>query len=415
MKILVVEDEEFSRRMLEGYLLQLGYEVVTASNGEEAWQELQRDEIRLVITDWVMPEMGGLELIRRIRSRDQGPYVYTILLTSKSDSQDVIQGIMDGADDYLTKPYDRDELDVRVRAGQRVIDLEESLSHTNLELREAKARLEDINAELSQANHRMKSDLEAAARIQQSLLPTTPPGNASLDCAWVFWPCDELAGDIFNVFQLDDEHLGFYLLDVAGHGVQAALLSVTLSRILSPAAGRSSVLFSQRHDGADLKTPSEIVLELNRRFQMCDEHSQFFTLFFGCLQLETLELQYVSAGHPPPVLLADGNSPRLLDARGLPVGVKEDPEYRDEILKLNPGDKLFVVSDGILEAKDSQNKMFGCDGLMDCFGNPSDSLEMTLNSIEQKVFQWCNGQPQDDVSMLAIGVRRLEGIPVQLH
>src|SRR5919201_6551063 len=141
MKVLIAEDEAISRRLLQSYLERWGHEVGVAQNGSEAWQLFQAGEFPIVISDWMMPEMDGLELIRRIRACQRPGYVYAILLTSRSQKEDLVEGMEAGADDFLTKPLDRDELRVRLRAAERVVRLEGSLAEQNRALREAQAAL----------------------------------------------------------------------------------------------------------------------------------------------------------------------------------------------------------------------------------------------------------------------------------
>jgi two-component system, NtrC family, sensor kinase len=141
MKVLIAEDDRVSRRLLQGLLERWGYQVVAASDGAEAWRRFQEDEFPLVISDWMMSEMDGLELIRRIRASEQPGYVYAILLTSLSQKKDVVQGMVAGADDFVTKPFDLEELRVRLQAGERVIRLERTLTEQNRVLRETQAAL----------------------------------------------------------------------------------------------------------------------------------------------------------------------------------------------------------------------------------------------------------------------------------
>jgi signal transduction histidine kinase len=141
VKVLIAEDEAVSRHLLQAYLRQWGHEVVAAADGAEAWRLFQEHEFPLVLSDWVMPEMDGLELIRHIRSRASGAYVYIILLTARAEKQDVIAGLEAGANDFVTKPFDRGELRVRVRAGTRILELEQTLAEQNRQLRETQAAL----------------------------------------------------------------------------------------------------------------------------------------------------------------------------------------------------------------------------------------------------------------------------------
>jgi signal transduction histidine kinase len=141
VKVLIAEDDAVSRHLLQSYLQQWGHEVAAAPDGEAAWRLFHEGDFPLVLSDWVMPEVDGLELIRRIRACPSGAYVYIILLTAKSQKQDVIEGLEAGANDFVTKPFDRGELRVRLRAGERIIELERTLEAQNRALREAQAAL----------------------------------------------------------------------------------------------------------------------------------------------------------------------------------------------------------------------------------------------------------------------------------
>jgi signal transduction histidine kinase len=141
MKILIAEDALVSRRLLERHLQAWGHAVVAATDGAEAWQCFVADEFPIVISDWMMPEMDGLELVRRIRASERPGYVYIILLTAKSQTEDLVAAMEAGADDFVAKPFERDELRARLRAGERIIQLEQTLARQNRELRETQAAL----------------------------------------------------------------------------------------------------------------------------------------------------------------------------------------------------------------------------------------------------------------------------------
>lgn len=141
MKVLIADDDLVSRRLLQGYLQKWGYEVTVAMNGAEAWWLFEQNEFQIVISDWMMPELDGTELIRRIRASARPGYVYTILLTARSQKNDLVEGMEAGADDFVSKPFDGDELHVRVRAGERIVKLEQALADQNRALREAQAAM----------------------------------------------------------------------------------------------------------------------------------------------------------------------------------------------------------------------------------------------------------------------------------
>ena len=141
MKILIAEDDAISRRLLDTILRKWGYDVVIAYNGGQAWEELQKEDApRLAILDWMMPEMDGVEVCSKVRERTDAPYVYILLLSAKSQREDLVKGMESGADDYITKPFDANELKVRLRAGRRILDLQTQLMSAQEALRDQAAR-----------------------------------------------------------------------------------------------------------------------------------------------------------------------------------------------------------------------------------------------------------------------------------
>ena len=146
MQVLIVDDEPISRRLLQNYLEKWGYQVVVAENGSRAWQIFQQGDFRMVISDWLMPEMDGLELVRRIRGHTNRGHVYAILVTVRAQKEDLVEAMEAGADDFISKPFDRDELRVRLREGERIIQLQQALADQNQKLVHAERILTEVEA-----------------------------------------------------------------------------------------------------------------------------------------------------------------------------------------------------------------------------------------------------------------------------
>ncbi|MFA4827596.1 MAG: diguanylate cyclase [Thermodesulfovibrionales bacterium] len=144
MRILVVEDDPVSRKLLQKTLEGWGYEIVTAEDGQKALEIYEHQNVKFIIADWMMPEMDGLSLCRLIRSEKNKGYVYFIMLTGKDKKEDIIEGLKAGVDDYVVKPFDRSELQVRVRAGERILTLEKELTEKNESLQRLNVKLEEL-------------------------------------------------------------------------------------------------------------------------------------------------------------------------------------------------------------------------------------------------------------------------------
>jgi len=396
MKILIAEDENISRSLLKRTLEKWGDEVTATENGDKALEAFRNNNFSIVITDWMMPGMDGIELVKQIRQQKRPDYVYVIMLTAKTDKEDLVLGMNAGADDFISKPFDRDELRVRISAGKRVIGLEKDLSKRN----------KDLEA----ANHRMKVDLEAAAQIQKALLPAKAPTSMALDIAWKFFPCDELAGDILNVFRLSETEIGFYVLDVSGHGVSAALLAVTLSRMLSPVSDEASLLYSMNGNGKEVRSPLDVADQLNKRFQVDMENGQYFTFLYGIYDRVERRIRYVSAGHPGLIYVSPKEGAEILEVQSLPIGFMEDSTYEESVIEVAPGDRIYIYSDGIPEAEGPENTLFGKERLVESLNKTLDTtLEKSLERLLTDVEEWSVFETfRDDVSLLGIEVKPYE-------
>ena len=269
--------------------------------------------------------------------------------------------------------------------------------------RKAEDALRTAKENLETANTKMKSDLSAAAKIQQALLPDVLPGIEGLNFAWQFSSCDELAGDFLNVVQLDDTHIGLYIVDVSGHGVQAALLSVTLSHTLMPLPGQS-ILYRGTNDDYTITSPHQVGEQLNKQFQFDERTNQFFTMIYGVYDVKTHEFEYFNAGHPPMIYIHTNENSKLLESSGFPVGVSENPGYESTTLRLEKGDSLVLYTDGITEALNESEKAFGTRRVLDILNSEkSNTLNENLIELLRTVKQWCGDVPQlDDMSLLAM-------------
>lgn len=255
--------------------------------------------------------------------------------------------------------------------------------------------------ELRRAKEALEDEVRLAARVQQSLLPPPEMHLPGLRIARAFHPCTDLAGDAIGVVPLPRGSVGLYLADVSGHGVGAALLSFTLNHLLS-AAREGSPLVEAAEDGPATVSPARLAGRLNRQFPM-ERTRQYFTLVYGAYEGSAGQLRYVVAGHPSPLLLRRGEPPVELPGRGLPIGMIESASYRDEVVSLEPGDRLYFYTDGVTEAQDAAEVEFGAARLMAEIGRRRDlPLLEGLEGVADAVRRWAGGSSRDDVSLLAV-------------
>jgi sigma-B regulation protein RsbU (phosphoserine phosphatase) len=386
MKVLIAEDELVSRRLLQSYLERWGHEVVAARNGQEAWTLFQSGDFPVVISDWMMPEMDGLELIRRIRACARSGYVYAILVTSKSQTEDIIEGMEAGADDFVSKPFDRDELRVRLRAGQRVIELERALVNS----------LED----LGRARER---EIETGARIQQMLLlGQLPREPRSLRVAALTIPSQQIDGDFYDFVEHDGQRLDVVVGDVMGKGVPAALLGAAIkSHFLRALSHLAASL-----DRGKLPEPEDIVAsvhaEVTKQFIGLET---FATLCYARFDLGRGMVDFVDCGHTKTIHLRRrlGTSV-MLQGDNVPLGFSERERYQQVSVPLDQGDVFFFYSDGVTEAKNEAGEFFGTDRLVKLIEtNGQLEPEELIDAVRQAVVAFSRCETfTDDLTCVAV-------------
>ncbi|MFA0085702.1 SpoIIE family protein phosphatase [Vibrio sp. E150_011] len=336
--ILLVEDNKTTQILMSSLLKKRGYDVTVANHGYEALEALNKSEhIQFVLSDWVMPKMDGVQLCKELKSTNYNRYIFFVLLSSQDDQDSIINGIDAGADDFVAKNTAIDELDARIRAGFRNLGLHNELLQKNHQLDTAYATI--------------RQDLDSAGDFIRQLLPTRTTFE-HVSMAYTSIPSAQVGGDILGYFQLDDDHVGFYLLDVSGHGVASALLSFSVHQTLSVVNGPSSVVFKDTSKGRVIRPADEVVAKLNDIYSQDSSSHLYFTMVYAVLNQATGELNYCAAGHPPIVWLQDeAGTPQFLGDDNFVVGMFDFADYKQETISLGPKDEVWLYTDGITEAR----------------------------------------------------------------
>jgi sigma-B regulation protein RsbU (phosphoserine phosphatase) len=352
-----------------------------------------------------MPGLNGLEVLKTLRETRTATDLPIIMATARGESDDVVEALRLGANDYVTKPLDFPVVLARIKTHLAMKRAAEEVKQLEHRLAERNQQLEHTNSRLAKANGRMSRDLKAASRIQETFLPRELPRSPGAAFGWIYRPCDELGGDGLNVIALGGGRIGLYILDVSGHGVASALLSVTLSRVLSPPAEPSSILVrnGELSDRPEITPPAEVADLLNRLFPYDTATEQFATLIYGILDTHSGEFRYVSAGHPGPVHLTTREAPVILESCGSPIGLAEDG-YEERCVRLEPGDRLYLYSDGGPEAMNAAGELFGHKRLLAAIGQGrSTPLQESVADLSAQIEGWRGAaSATDDISILAV-------------
>jgi phosphoserine phosphatase RsbU/P len=380
IKVLLVDDQrivgETIRRMLADIS---GLEFRFCADPAAALGEADAFHPTVILQDLVMPGVDGIEMVSSFRANPSTASTPLIVLSSKEEATTKAEAFAAGANDYLVKLPDKLEIVARIRYHSNAYIL-------RLQRDEAFAALEEQQRVIAQ-------ELAEAAAYVRSLLPAPMLGNVPIPADWRFITCSSLGGDSFGYHWLAEDQLAIYLLDVCGHGVGAALLSVSAINTIR----------NQTLPETDFSVPSQVLSALNRAFPMEKQDGKYFTIWYGVLNTKTRELRYSSGGHPPAIIVSSGGNIRRLDLPGVIIGAFPTARYSDASTTLDPGSRLFVYSDGCYEVFHPTNGMMALEHF--CGILASSGSDKGLDQIVSDVQKW-QGRPEfeDDFSLLQFEV-----------
>ncbi|MGK7924726.1 MAG: PP2C family protein-serine/threonine phosphatase [Spirulina sp.] len=376
-RILIVDDDPAIQLLLKRTLTNRGYEVSVASDGVEGLAMAKELAPALMICDWVMPRMNGIEVCSHIKAIPELSTTFFILLTSKGSVEDRVEGLDAGADDFLCKPIEMFELQARVRSG---------------------LRLHQLSSDLQQQKQILERELAEAAEYVCSILPE-PLQESDIAIDVRFIPSSQLGGDCFDFCWLDEEHLVMYLLDVSGHGLRAALPSVSVINLLR----------SKRLLQVNYRKPSDVLRGLNETFQMTQRNDKYFTIWYGVYNKTTRQLVYASAGHPPAILLVpEGNGKgeirvESLKTPGFPIGMFPDVDYDQDTWEIAANASLYLFSDGIYELDLPNGGMWGLDEFIEELKQYREKGDLHLDRIIDRVKEiGISDRFDDDLSLVEV-------------
>jgi sigma-B regulation protein RsbU (phosphoserine phosphatase) len=373
--LLIVDDKPANLRLLASMLVEQGYKVRSAINGSLALTATRAAPPDMILLDINMPEMNGYEVCERLKADEDTHDIPIIFISALDEIQDKVKAFTVGGVDYITKPFQLEEVLARVE--------------THLALRRLQKQLQD-------ANSRFEQELALAAEIQASFLPSELPKLPGWQLTATLIPARETSGDFYDVIPLSNGRLGLVVADVTDKGTGAALY-MALSRTLI------------RTYAVEFETQPELAFNAAHRRILADtETNQFVTVFYGILDAATGTLTYANAGHNPPYLFSKDGSDAIqeLDNTGPPLGLRmfKDVTWEQRTAQLAPGDVLVLYSDGITEAQDDQEEFFEEERLLEVgqasFGRSAQEVQDTILA---EVDRFVGDAPQvDDITLMVL-------------
>lgn len=337
--ILIVDDTPANLRLLSQMLVGRGYEVRAVTSGARALESVSVSAPDLILLDIKMAEMDGYEVCQHLKEDERSRDIPVIFISALDDIQDKITAFKVGGVDYITKPF----------------QLEEVLARTETHL-----RLRQLQRYLEEANTKMSHELGMAAKMQQNFIPHELPKLPGYELKAALKPARETSGDFFDVYELPDGRYGILIADVVDKGVAAALFMVLSWSLI-------------RTYAREFTTQPEKVFEaVNQRLLQDTEARQYVTAFYGILDPHNGELIYSNAGHLPPLLVnqADGGMQKL-ERTGIPLGIFEEQTWKAGTVVISPGELMVCYTDGVPDAQNSKGEFFGEERLLSAIRNRS--------------------------------------------
>jgi len=339
--VLVVDDEAAIRDILSFYLKRAGYQVVQAENGQRALEEMERIRPDLILSDLRMPELSGDEFCQRVKGDPSTREIYFMLVSALDGTASKIGGLNLGADDMIAKPFHAQEVMAKVESAFRTIGMQKEIKRKN--------------QELTRFQERMTAELSLAAKLQMGLLPHIPGEAASIRFTHRYLPAEGIGGDIYAISALADGSVALMIADVSGHGVTAALISAMVKTEFE----------SQIRLGGG---PLAWAEGMNRALAHNTLPEQFATAFLARLDPVSCQLRYVVAGHEAPLKLPGGARrgdavPTVLAGRGFMLGIDEHLPFQEHEAPMEPGDRLVLYTDGLVEVEREDGTFLGMEGL----------------------------------------------------
>jgi sigma-B regulation protein RsbU (phosphoserine phosphatase) len=326
-----------------------------------------------------------------------------VILGEENCSEELVELVETGCVDFIKIPFADLNLIARLKTLLNLRQTNRKLKRHQRELKEITKELEEKNEKLNSILADIRFDLSLAGELQRSFLPAKNVNCDSMEFAYYYKPCETIGGDLINIVPVTSRYFVIYLLDVSGHGVSAALLAFAIHRYLSSESNQGLI----KKTNGKLRCPADVLRNLNKDFLARNEWFKYFTITYGIYDARVRTFRYCRAGQTPLLLIKKNSDPQFLRKGCPPVGLAPNITYYEDKLQLSPGDRIYLYSDGITEARNQQKELFGEERLLSILKNPkSVDLQKHIDKVIDRFFAWCrNTAPRDDIALLAMLVK----------
>ena len=378
--ILLAEDDVSSSRLIEILLHSAGYEVITAFDGTRALELAKQGNPDLILLDWMMPGMDGVEVCRYLRDTDSFRDVPIIFLTAKTGSRNMAKGFEAGGSDYISKPVGRTELLARIK--------------THLKLARSCRQLHHQAEQLERMVSTQSGRLNQVKSGQKNLL-ADPADFPEIKLAAKLIPAFEAGGDFYDIVRLSDDEYGFFIADIAGHDLGSTYLTGALKAL--------TVSFTN-----EMLTVSESFLMFNNALMKFLSVAQYITACYVKYSRSKKTVDIITAAHPSPLIQRSDGETQYLEMTGDVLGMFDTITCESGTINVNPGDRLFLYTDGLIEgyhdsAGKTGDRTVGSACLADRINAEADlPIKDVVNAVMDDFLDECDGVLEDDAALLGI-------------
>jgi serine phosphatase RsbU (regulator of sigma subunit) len=366
--ILIVDDNPANVEILQMRLAANNYDIITATDGESGLAMARDKQPDLILLDIMMPKLDGLAVCRRLKENPSLPFMPIIMVTAKADSKDIVAGLEAGGDEYLTKPVDHAALVARVKSMLRIKSLHDRV--------------------LEQSGH-LKRQLMTATKVQSLFWPVIPELEAGSHVWALSIPATYIGGDLYDIIPMPDKSLLVYVADVSDKGVPAALIMAALS----------TKIRSESRIHADVDKLLETVN--NSLYRLISKEGFFATIVFVRYWPQSGKMQYSMGGHLQPLRIVESGIGYFPQLSGISLGITSDVHYEKKEILLSPGESVILFTDGVVEAENENNEMYGHDRMVDYIKNSKGPP--WGKGLTDDIRQWRgNAVVNDDLTLLEI-------------